>query len=134
MIPLLLLIIIYPSHCLRDSDQFAHQVLINLLALFRPVTADSLCRFFSRSYQCQIQNRRFFLNDLTAHCMCALWCRIIICRCQDAFLPLSAMTLQIFFYFIFNFSGQLLLKIRKCLRSFFRQFVIGAVGDCTLPE
>ena len=38
MIPRLLLIIIYPSHCLRDSDQFAHQVLINLLALFRPVT------------------------------------------------------------------------------------------------
>ena len=134
MIPRLLLIIIYPSHCLRDSDQFAHQVLINLLTLFRPVTADGLCRFFSRSYQCQIQNRRFFLNDLTAHCMCALWCRIIICRCQDAFLPLSTMTLQIFFYFIFDFSGQLLLKIRKCLRSFFRQFVLGTVGDRTFPE
>ena len=99
MIPRLLLIITYPSHYLRDSDQFAHQVLINLLALFRPVTADSLCRFFSRSYQCQIQNRRFFLNDLTAHCMCALWCRIIICRCQDAFLSLSAIADILLFHF-----------------------------------
>ncbi len=117
MIPRLLLIIIYPSHCLRDSDQFAHQVLINLLAFFGQLRQIACAASFPGSYQCQIQNRRFFLNDLTAHCMCSLWCRIIICRCQDAFLSLSTMTLQIFFYFIFDFSGQLLLKIRKRLRS-----------------